>query len=104
MDLAKYLDGVTIVNGKRLDSLESEFNGAGRLAAYLVKRLHDDKHEPDLRVSRGPCGQEYEYVVSVGHDLQITIEVFDAFGLGGEICTNRIFVGTVEEFAGFVKG
>ncbi len=107
-DLAKYLRGITVVNGKRLDSPESEINGAGRLASYLVKRLHDDKHGPDLRTSRGPCGQEYEYVVSVEHDLQITVEVFDgpvtAFGAGGENCTNRIFIGTAKEFAEFVKG
>jgi hypothetical protein len=65
------------------------------LAAYLVKRLHDDKHEPDLQPSRGECGQEFEYVISVDENLLITVEVF-----GGD---DRIFVGTVEAFAEYVK-
>lgn len=106
-DLAKYLEGVSVVNGKRLDSPETELNGPGRLAAYLVKRLHDDKHEPDLHTTRRACGQEYEYVISVDENHLITVEVFSgpmtAFGLGGENCTNRIFTGTVEAFAEFCK-
>lgn len=106
-DLAKYVEGIRIVNGKRLNSPETELNGPGRLAAYLVKRLHNDKHEPDLHSSRGPCGQEFEYVISVDEKLLITVEVFDgpmtAFGCGGEKCNNRIFVGTVEAFTEYVK-
>jgi hypothetical protein len=106
-DLAKYLEGVIVVNGKRMNSPESELNGPGRLAAYLVKRLYDDKNEPDLRGSRVDCGQEFEYVISVMEDLRIIIEVFDgpatAFGMGGEKCDNRIFVGNVEDFTTFVN-
>lgn len=106
-DLANYLEGVCVVNGKRFNSPETELNGPGRLAAYLVKRLHDDKHEPDLHSSRGACGQEFEYVISVDENLLITVEVFDgpmtALGCGGEKCNNRIFVGTVEAFTEYVK-
>ncbi len=106
-DLARYLDGVCVTNGKRLNAPETEINGPGRLAAYLVQRLCDEGHEPDLLSSRGACGQEYEYVISVDENLLITVEVFDgpmtAFGSGGEKCNNRIFAGTVKAFAEFCE-
>jgi hypothetical protein len=108
--LLEFLQGARVVNGKRGDEGPMTFNGPGRLAAGIVSKLLLDGHEPDLRHEHGDCGQEFEYVVDVqnyGQDKAvILVTVFDgpvtAFGMGGEKCNNKIFSGTVEEYAAFL--
>ena len=105
--LYSFLNGLTVGNGKPLDADENFVNGPGRLAARLVSAMQYDGQEPDLMSVYGPCGQEYEYVITVIGYEQIEIEVYTGpmtfFGGGGDECVERMFKGTVGEFGEFLK-
>lgn len=107
--LYNFLKGINLVNGLTPGQKRRVVNGPGRLAAALTHDLHKDGHDPDIIGSVADVGQEFHYVIDVDYGISggtIKITVFDgpmtAFGLGGDECTNKIFIGTIEDFGRFI--
>lgn len=102
-----FLKGLTVVNGIGSKTPKRYANGAGRLAAQLVARLQEDKHDPELFGVVTECGQEYLYQIDVDEDLTIRVTVFDgpmtAFGMGGEECIHKAFTGTVASYGRYLR-
>lgn len=109
-DLYNYIKDLQIVNGISADMDSKCINGPGRLAAYLVRQMGVDGHDPDLVPEGSDMGQEFHYVLEVTYGMfggKVGVRVLDGpvtfFGTGGDECTNIVFEGSIEEFGEFVE-
>lgn len=75
LDLFKFLDGMTVVNGFNDDTPKKAANGAGCLAAQMVGHFKQGIGEIYLKpVEMTDCCQDYEYVLDI-KDSEITVTV-----------------------------
>jgi len=98
-ELAKFLDGFTIVNGIGSDTPVKAANGANCLAAQLVAYFKGERIGQFYLYPAGTrdAGEEYRYYVYMGADSLITIDVEAGYGENFKV----IFHGTPAELLKF---
>lgn len=80
LDLAEFLDGMSIVNGIGRDTPERAANGMGCLAAQLVKHLKDDIGNVYLYpTDAAGLGEEYVYTIYLDDDGVLKLRCEDVY-------------------------
>ena len=98
MELAKFLQDFTVVNGYNSLTPKRSANGMGCLAAQLIAHFKDGIgnvyiYHPDAE----DCGEEYTYTISkLGKD-NICIKVHAISGWGEDYAKKLIFEGTPKQ-------
>ena len=98
MELATFLDGMTIGNGKGRDGNSKYCNGIGCFSEKLVsffKKVEDSGDFYLYPAGTNNIGEEYTYNIIVNDNNQIGVNVV-SYGMG-------IFSGTIVEFKEFCE-
>ena len=98
MDLAKFLQDFTVVNGYNSLTPKRAANGMGCLAAQLIAHFKDGIgnvyiYHPDAE----DCGEEYTYTISKLGKGSICIKVHAITGWGVDYAKKLIFEGTPKQ-------